>query len=160
MSLPSPSPEMAEGGAHATGVGGRGRVPTKQELLARAKWMRSNPTDAERRLWSMLRDRRLADHKFKRQLVIFPYIADFVCLGRRLIVEADGSQHVDSDHDRRRDGFLRDQGFMVLRFWNHEILGNAAGVFDAIQAALVSPHPPTAARWAPPSPGSGEGLGG
>jgi len=141
-------------------VGERGGVPTDAELLARAKYMRSNPTEAECRLWSILRAKRFADLKFRRQVVIAPYIVDFVCLERRLIVEADGSQHADSDHHRRRDAFLRGEGFTVLRFWNNDILGRANGVFDAVYAALCTPLPPTAARRAPPSPRGGEGLEG
>jgi very-short-patch-repair endonuclease len=120
--------------------------------------MRSNPTDAEKRLWSMLRDKRMPVFKFRRQMVIAPYIVDFVCLERRLIIEADGSQHAESAYDVRRDAFLRREGFDVLRFWNNEILGSAGGIFDAIFAALTTPHPPTAARRAPPSPARGEGL--
>ena len=139
-------------------VGGRGGVPTYAELLARAKWMRANPTEAEKRLWSMLRDKRMPVFKFKRQMVIAPYIVDFVCLERRFIVEADGSQHADSEYDFRRDAFLCSEGFTVLRFWNNDILGSASGVFDAIYAALCPPHPPTAARRVPPSPARGEGL--
>jgi very-short-patch-repair endonuclease len=119
--------------------------------------MRANPTDAERRLWSMLRDKRMPVFKFKRQLVIMPYIVDFVCLERRLIIEADGSQHAESDYDARRDAFLRKQGFDVLRFWNADILTNSSGVFDAISAALSLPHPSAALRL-PPSPARGEGL--
>ena len=84
--------------------------------------MRRNPTPAERHLWSMLRDRRMPAFKFKRQFVIDPYIVDFVCFERRLIVESDGSQHADSEHDRRRDDFLRGQGFHILRFWNNDVL--------------------------------------
>jgi very-short-patch-repair endonuclease len=152
-----PSPLAGEGGARAEGVGGRGGVPTKQELLVRAKWMRANPTDAERRLWSMLRDKRMPVFKFKRQLVIAPYIVDFVCLEKRLVVEADGSQHAESGYDARRDAFLRQQGFEVLRFWNADILNNSSGVFDAIFAALLPPHPSAALRL-PPSPARGKGL--
>ena len=128
-------------------------------LLARAKYMRANPTDAERRLWSILRNKRLCGYKFKRQVIIDWYIVDFINFEHRLIVEADGSQHADSDYDRRRDTFLRGESFTVLRFWNNDILGSASGVFDAIYAALCPPHPPTAARQAPPSPARGEGLG-
>ncbi len=153
----SPSPLAGEGGARREAVGGRRGVPTRQELLARAKWMRANPTDAERRLWSMLRDKRMPVFKFKRQMIIIPYIADFVCLERRLIIEADGSQHVESAYDVRRDAFLKAQGFNVLRFWNTDILTNARGVFDAIYAALSTPHPSAALRL-PPSPARGEGL--
>ena len=120
--------------------------------------MRLNPTDAEKRLWSMPRDRRMPAFKFKRQFVIDPYIVDFVCFERRLIVEAD-AQHAESDGDLRRDTFLRQQGFTVLRFWNNEVLRNSAGVFDAIHAELTTPHPPIAAQWVPPTPARGAGLG-
>ena len=97
--------------------------------------------------------------KFRRQMIIPPYSADFVCLERRLIIEADGSHHADSAYDVRRDAFLRGEGFEVLRFWNNDILENAGGVFEAIVAALQpTPHPArlTASR---PSPAGGEGLG-
>ncbi|MGE5562687.1 MAG: endonuclease domain-containing protein [Bacillota bacterium] len=121
--------------------------------------MRANPTPAEQQLWSILRDRRIADVKFRRQHVIAPYIVDFACLERLLIIEADGGQHCDSVADRRRDAFLRSRGFRVLRFWNNDVLENAGGVFEMISAALHTPHPPTAAQWVPPSPVPGEGLG-
>ncbi|MFL6749467.1 MAG: endonuclease domain-containing protein [Sphingomicrobium sp.] len=121
--------------------------------------MRKKPTDAERRLWSMLRDRRMPVFKFKRQFVIDPYIVDFVCFERRLIVEADGSQHAESEYDARRDVFLCAKGFVVLRFWNNDVLENPGSVFDAIHSALATPHPPTAAQRVPPSPTRGEGLG-
>ena len=107
----------------------------------------------------MLRDRRMPSFKFKRQVVIDRYIADFVCLERRLIIEADGSQHAESASDLRRDTFLRSQAFTVLRFWNNDILHNPAGVFDVICTELTTPHPPTAARRVPPSPARGEGFG-
>ena len=121
--------------------------------------MRANPTDAESRFWSMLRDSRMPVFKFRRQLVIDPYIIDFVCLERRLVIEVDGSQHAESDYDARRDAFLAREGFSVLRFWNNDVLTNPVGVFDAIHAALASPHPPTASPRVPPSPARGEGLG-
>jgi len=97
--------------------------------------------------------------KFRRQHVIAPYIVDFVSIERRLIVEADGSQHADNISDRRRDAYLKQLGFRVLRFWNNEVLENPSGVFDMIHAELHTPHPPTAPQWAPPSPRRGEGLG-
>jgi very-short-patch-repair endonuclease len=121
--------------------------------------MRANPTPAERRLWSMLRDRRMPSAKFRRQHVIPPYIVDFACLERWLIVEADGSQHADSISDRRRDAYLQQLGFRVLRFWNNDVLENSTGVFDLIHAELHTPHPPKPLAWAPPSPLRGEGLG-
>jgi very-short-patch-repair endonuclease len=121
--------------------------------------MRANPTPAEQRLWSMLRDRRMPAVKFRRQHVIAPYIVDFACIERSLVVEADGSQHADSHADRRRDAFLKQLGFHVLRFWNNDVLKNPSGVFEMIYATLHTPHPPTAAQWVPPSPLRGEGSG-
>jgi len=121
--------------------------------------MRVNPTLAERRLWSMLRDRRMPVAKFRRQHVIAPYIVDFACLERSLIIEADGGQHADSKSDQQRDDYLRRRGFCVLRFWNNDVLENPGGVFEAICVALHTPHPPTAAQWVPPSSLTGEGLG-
>ena len=115
--------------------------------------MRRNPTDAERRLWSLLRSKRLAGVKFKRQQPIGPYIADFVNFERKLIVEADGSQHVESQSDERRSAWLRNQGFSVLRFWNDDILVRTEIVADAIWAALQPPLPN-------PSPTRGEGREG
>jgi very-short-patch-repair endonuclease len=107
----------------------------------------------------MLRDRRMPAAKFRRQHVIAPYIVDFACLERSVIIEADGGQHCDSDADRHRDAHLRRKDLCVLRFWNNDVLENSSGVFEAIAAALLTPHPPTAAQWVPPSPLKGEGLG-
>lgn len=121
--------------------------------------MRANPTDAERRLWTMLRDRRMPAAKFRRQHVVEPYIVDFACLEHGLIIEADGSQHADNKADLQRDRFLQRSGFRVLRFWNSDVLGNPGGVFELILAALHTPHPPAALRRAPPSPSKGEGFG-
>jgi very-short-patch-repair endonuclease len=130
-----------------------------RELRDRAREMRANPTPSERRLWAMLRDRRMPAAKFRRQHVIGPYIVDFACLERALVIEADGGQHAESIADRRRDAFLKRSGFRVLRFWNNDVLENPGGVFELIYAALYTPHPPTAAQWVPPSPPRGEGLG-
>ena len=121
--------------------------------------MRSTPTEAEHRLWQILRAKRVAGYKFKRQLPIDRYIVDLVCLTSRLIVEADGGQHNGSARDKRRDAYLRSQGFRILRFWNNEIFENENGVMERILDALQSPHPPTASPRAPPSPARGEGLG-
>jgi very-short-patch-repair endonuclease len=100
----------------------------------------------------------LGGHKFRRQQPIGPFIADFVCQAARLIVELDGSQHLDSAHDQRRDAFLRSRGYRVLRFWNSDLQTNRVGVLEAILAAASDPLPPTAPQWAPPSPLKGEGL--
>lgn len=108
----------------------------------------------------MLRDRRLAAFKFRRQQIVAPYIVDFICLAERLIIEADGSQHADNKDDARRDAFLRGQGFRLLRFWNNHVLSESEAVAASIFAALSVPHPPKPAAWAPPSPARGEGLDG
>ena len=85
-------------------------------------------TDAERLLWSRLRGRRLG-WKFRFQHSLGPYVADFVCLERRLIIEADGGQH-NPQADRARTAYLRNRGFRILRFWNHDILRNIDGVVE------------------------------
>jgi very-short-patch-repair endonuclease len=109
----------------------------RHELLKkRARSMRTNPTDAERKLWYMLRDKRLNGLRWRRQQVIDErYIADFICFEHRLIVEADGSQHAESEADVERDAWLKAQGFTVLRFWNSDILTNMEGVAETIIAA-------------------------
>ncbi len=127
------------------------------ETLARAKTLRRNLTEAEQLRWSQLRAGRLSGFKFRRQQPIGPFIADFVCQEAKLIVEADGSQHVESQNDARRDAFLNAKGYRVLRFWNNDIHTNMAGVKEAILVALSDPHPSAALRL-PPSPLKGEGI--
>jgi very-short-patch-repair endonuclease len=125
-----------------------------------ARRLRSNQTDAERRLWLLLRDRRLAGHKFRRQRPIGPYIADFASIGYRLIVEVDGGQHADSSTDARRTAWLERYGWRVIRIWNNDVLNNRDGVADQILRKLGSQPPltlPSLPRWAPPSPASGRG---
>jgi very-short-patch-repair endonuclease len=119
-----------------------------------ARKLRREATDAERRLWSALRDRRLNGYRFRRQYPIGPFIVDFACTKERMIIEADGGQHSDSKTDGHRTAWLESQGWRVVRFWNNEILKNAEGVIDAILRELRGgdPHPPTAAPWVPPSP--------
>ena len=93
-------------------------------------------TPAERRLWRQLRQQQLAGYRFRRQCPIGPYIVDFVCLQRRLVIEVDGGQHNDSPADARRDALLRQCGFRVLRFWNNDVQSNIDGVVDVIARAL------------------------
>ncbi|MDI9848633.1 DUF559 domain-containing protein [Rhodoblastus sp. 17X3] len=103
-----------------------------RELRFRARAMRCEPTEAEAALWRILRNRRLATLKFRRQAPIPPYIVDFICFQHRIIVEADGSQHAESRYDEKRDAFLASQGFIVLRFWNHDVLNNPRIIEDTI----------------------------
>nr|WP_258437172.1 DUF559 domain-containing protein [Helicobacter sp. 15-1451] len=106
--------------------------------------MRKNPTEAEKKLWQELRNKKLG-FGFRRQFVIdSKYIADFVCLEKRLIIECDGGQHSESFEDKERDFYLESQNFRILRFWNNEILGNMEGVLEWIKEALENPtHPLT-----------------
>ena len=125
----SPSPLVGEGARRAD-EGGDAR------LLRFARSMRHQPTEAEAKLWSLLRDRRFARYKFRRQVPIGPYIADFVCYSAHLIVEADGSQHSESPRDHLRDAELEHRGFRLLRLWNNDILARPDAVGDTIWAAL------------------------
>ena len=114
----------------------REAVGRRGGALGLARAMRRNPTDAERELWRLLRNKRLAGWKFKRQQQLGPYIVDLVCFGSRLIIEADGSQHLDNPKDAERDAWLGTQGFDVLRFWNNDIVTRPEGVLTAILAKL------------------------
>ena len=150
MSPPNPSPPAGEGAARRVAVGGCGgasrqatpatlaQVQSRHELLKkRARFMRANPTDAERKLWYILRDKRLNGLRWRRQQVIDDrYIVDFICFEHRVIIEADGSQHAENEADVARDSWLHEQGFKVLRFWNADILNNMEGVVETIIAAV------------------------
>lgn len=103
----------------------------------RARQLRKNPTDAERLLWRKLRFWQIDGYKFRRQQPLGKYIVDFVCLERRLIIELDGGQHAEQSHkDKQRDDWLRDQKFIVLRFWNNEVVKNIDGVLEVIAKNL------------------------
>jgi very-short-patch-repair endonuclease len=130
-----------------------------KQTLVKATRLRRGMTDAERKLWSVLRNRQVRGAKFRRQQPIGPFIADFVCQERRLIVEADGGQHAESTADDRRTEFLESKGYRVLRFWNNDILSNINGVAQVIATAISTPHPARALRESP-SPSRGEGLSG
>ncbi|ODB84881.1 DNA (cytosine-5-)-methyltransferase [Candidatus Thiodiazotropha endoloripes] len=112
-----------------------------------AKRLRQNMTDAERVLWKHLRAHRLSGQKFRRQQPVGPYIVDFIHFSEKLIIECDGGQHNQSSTDRKRDAWLSQQGFQILRFWNHDILNNTESVLTEILSLL------------PPSPLAGEGSG-
>ena len=107
-----------------------------------AKALRQNMTDAEQLLWRHLRAHRLNGQKFRRQQPIGSYVVDFVHLGSKLIVEADGGQHNQSESDAVRDEWLTSQGFKIMRFWNNDILSNTDAVLTAILDALA-PSPLT-----------------
>ena len=144
--MSSPSPLAGEGKASQSDARERGRL-----LRDRAKAMRSTPTEAEHRLWQIVRAHRFNGFKFKRQVSIDHYIVDFLCPARRLIVELDGSQHAENASDVRRDAYLRAQGFHIIRIWNNELFTNEEGVAEAILRALRPPLPN-------PSPAKGRGA--
>ena len=102
----------------------------------RARRLRHTDNDAEAKLWSQLRDRRLSGHKFVRQVPIGNYFADFACRDSMLVVEVDGSQHAESDWDRARDLFMVSEGWSVLRVWNVDVLKERSAVLDTILAAV------------------------
>ena len=101
-----------------------------------AKHLRRNMTEVEVKLWNALRDRRFENYKFRRQVPIGKYIADFACFEKRLIVELDGSQHEESKRDETRDAWLKSQNFRILRFWNIDINQALDGCLIAILDAL------------------------
>jgi len=101
-----------------------------------ARDLRRNATDPENRLWKPLRSRHLAGFKFRRQRPIGRYIADFVCLERKLIIEIDGGQHADSVTDTERTRWLVGHGWRVARFWNNQVETSLDGVLSEILRVL------------------------
>jgi very-short-patch-repair endonuclease len=139
-----------------------------------AKHLRTNQTDVERLLWHQLRNRGLLGEKFRRQHIISPYIVDFVCFEKKLIVELDGGQHAERQaYDESRTSFLNSQGFRAVRFWNTDVLMNMEGVLQVMSELLRSPSHPGLLSPSPqpspplrggegansPSPLAGEGWG-
>jgi very-short-patch-repair endonuclease len=117
-----------------------------------ARHLRNNMTDAERRLWRLLRCQQLKGFKFRRQAAIENYVVDFVCFSQKVIMELDGGQHNQArakDYDNVRTQLLASRGFRVLRFWNHEIFENEDGVAEVIWRALSEA---TLSQASPPSP--------
>jgi len=108
-------------------------------MKAKARRLRKNQTDAESRLWQRLRNRSLVGCKFRRQHPIGPYIADFVCIERRLVIEVDGGQHAAQvEADNSRTAYLESKGFRVVRFWNHQVLTEMDAVLERILAVITS----------------------
>jgi very-short-patch-repair endonuclease len=123
-----PSPLAGEGGSR--------RLTDEGFAKQQAKRLRKEMTDAERSLWKALRDRRFENYKFRRQVPIGKYIADFACLSHKLIVEVDGSQHEGSATDIMRDAWFSAQGFKILRLWNREMLRDLDGALNSVLAML------------------------
>jgi lipoyl(octanoyl) transferase len=136
-------------GGGEMGGGKLGESPTstrRPEALIHAKTLRQNLTKAEKRLWyDALSHSRLNGLRFRKQMPIGPYIADFVCVDKKLIIELDGGQHAEEEnlrHDTVRTRFLEQAGYRVLRFWNHEVLENLDSVAQIIVDELAKDHPP------------------
>lgn len=110
--------------------------PSRRGLTRVARNLRRNATDAETRLWYHLRNRQLLGCKFRRQQRVGRSVADFLCEEARLIVELDGGQHATSASDPARTAALEAAGYHVLRFWNHDVLGNTDGVLEEIAKTL------------------------
>jgi very-short-patch-repair endonuclease len=108
-------------------------------------------TDAEKRLWSQLRSKQLFGMKFHRQHPIGPFIVDFVCLEKKLVIEVDGGQHSKgSDKDLKRDEWLASEGYKVLRYWNDDVLKETKSVLEDVLSKIGDHPPPT-----PPLKGGG-----
>ncbi|WP_230481471.1 endonuclease domain-containing protein [Sphingomonas sp. Leaf21] len=140
--LPQAGGDRGEGPRHF-----RENRPTR-----RARELRLNPTDAERRLWRALSRRQVAGVRFNRQVPVGPYIADFAARSEKLIVEVDGGQHDErAAYDEARTHYLETQGWRVIRFWNNDVLGNLEGVVLTIERSLAAPPSPRS----PPACGRG-----
>ncbi|MBV8455347.1 MAG: endonuclease domain-containing protein [Acetobacteraceae bacterium] len=134
-------------------------VEQRKRLFRFAREMRHESTRAEQLLWYRLRGKRLNGLKFRRQVPMGPYIADFFCPSMRLVIEVDGASHFDSRTDGRRDAWMRSQELRVLRVWNDEVVSNLEGVLQAT-AVVASCATGEAFDAATPPPGplpQGEG---
>ena len=149
-----PSPRRGEGGAKR-----RVRAERPANAIVRARKLRANETEAERRFWNLVRNRSIDGLKFVRQYPIGPYIADFACRERMLVVELDGSQHAESVYDERRSAFINAEGYSVLRFWNTEATREPGGVHEMLLAVLTGDRPSPGWRYSPATlspPGRGD----
>ena len=118
----------------------------RDRRVLRARRLRRDTTDAERKLWRGLRNLPMNGSHFRRQATIGPYFADFACHEKRLVIEMDGGQHnegVQVGRDMERDAYMKASGYRVLRFWNNDVMQNLEGVLEVIAEALSAPLPPT-----------------
>jgi very-short-patch-repair endonuclease len=126
LSPPAPSPARGKAGM---GV---------RKAVQRARELRRNPTDTERKLWHHIHDKQIENFRFRRQRPIGKYIVDFICLEANLVIELDGGQHVEQQqYDAERTKYLTAQGLHVLRYWNNDVMQNIEGVLEDIRAALM-----------------------
>ena len=133
--------------------------PPGYEMLKRARRLRREMTPQEKLLWAQLRGRRFEGAKFRKQMWLAGYVADFACPEARLVVEADGSQHAkDVEYDAAREDAFARLGWRSLRFWNNEINDNLEGVLTQISTALPSPSHPAVPGGPLPLPSRERGL--
>ena len=126
-------------------------MPPKQTMMHRAEELRHKQTEAEALLWSHLRAHQLKGVHFKRQVAIGNSIVDFCAVRRKVAIEVDGSPHREQkEMDEERTRFLEGRGFLVLRFWNSEVMDDLENVLSTIREAVKSPHRPCGAP--PPNP--------
>ena len=119
------------------------RRPKDEAALSRVRAARRLATPAERKLWSVLRARQVGGLKFRRQVWLGPFIADFLCAEARLVVEVDGDTHAaQPGYDRSRTAWLEREGFRVIRFANRDVMTNIAGVTEELLRQLPSPSHP------------------
>jgi very-short-patch-repair endonuclease len=162
----SPPAERVGEDARRAGEGGKRRVGMTKKIICdtttfqwfknRSRRLRRGPTEAERLLWALLRSRRLAEHKFRRQVVLGPFIVDFCCFEKRLIVELDGGQHASqTEKDDSRTEELNNRGFRVLRFWDDDVMKNTETVLKVAWNALNNEPPSPALRASSPTRSAG-----
>ena len=147
--LPPRAPTSPCKGEVAREAGGRGsasRFSHRPEMTERARRLRHNPTDVERKLWYRLRRDQLNGLNFRRQHPLGPYVLDFYCPAIGLAIELDGGQHTfdrQRHHDERRTRWLEANGIRLIRFWNNDVTGNLSGVLEEIArtASELTPSP-------------------
>lgn len=133
-SNPHPNPPPLRGRENPPSHLGRGLGGGQKYapyLVQLAKNLRRTQTDAEKLMWEALRGKQLG-YKFRRQQPFGKYITDFICLERNLIIELDGSQHLDSKSDITRDNYIKNEGYKILRYWNKDVLLNTEAVLQDI----------------------------
>ncbi len=111
--------------------------PVRRQTSPYAARLRRDRTEAEDRLWKIVRNRQLGGYKFRFQASLYPYVVDFLCIEARVIVELDGGQHSEAK-DAPRTAFLESSGYRVLRFWNNDVVENIDGVADTLLAVLTA----------------------
>jgi very-short-patch-repair endonuclease len=153
-------PSLRARSAWRGGVGGGGWMPQRTQRpvdnrVPRARALRRDATEAEKKLWQHLRQPPFKAHNFRRQATIGPYFADFASHQERTIIEVDGGQHSTSASDEGRTRYLEASGYRVLRFWNNDVLENLYGVLSIIDAVVNADRPPTPDP-SPPQAGGGE----